>query len=91
MSATFQSAFQKQDESATIISQKIHYLLSINCAFAKLFGKGTVNGQQVMDFLRKLLWHFHLVFEMPIEKLLTQFLDALASLESTLLIKWVSE
>ena len=43
MSATFQSAFQKQDESATIISQKIHYLLSINCAFAKLFGKGTVS------------------------------------------------
>ena len=43
MSATFQSAFQKEDQSATIISQKIHYLLlSINCAFVKLFGKGTV-------------------------------------------------
>ena len=43
MSATFQSAFQKEDQSATIISQKIHYLLlSINCVFAKLLGKGTV-------------------------------------------------
>ena len=43
MSATFQSAFQKEDQCVTIITQKLHYLLlSMNCAFAKLFGKGTV-------------------------------------------------
>ena len=46
-----------------------------NCAFAKQFGKDTVNGQQqVMDFLGNYRGTLIFFLTMLIEKLLTQFL-----------------